>query len=176
MITVHFDPHRCNESPQSRYFVDLHVGIFLTWCVGVQSLSYLLILLLISEIVRPQQNCSTNWQPCENHVNVLKLRKTRSCLEKKLSNLIILRYIFLAVVLATLTATSHAQSGQCGFIKDADRQAYCRATSGGGSGQCGFIRDGDLQAMCRAQTGGGSGQCGFIRNNDMQAECRAKTK
>jgi hypothetical protein len=46
--------------------------------------------------------------------------------------------------------------------------------TGAGSGQCGFIRDNDLQAMCRAYTGGGSGQCGFIRDNDMQAACRAK--
>lgn len=65
--------------------------------------------------------------------------------------------------------------GQCGFIRDSDMQAYCRATTGGGSGQCGFIRDNDHQAMCRAVTGSGSGQCGFIRNNDLQAYCRAMT-
>ena len=69
-----------------------------------------------------------------------------------------------------------AQSGQCGFVKDPDRQAYCRATTGGGSGQCGFIRDNDLQALCRAETGGGSSQCGFIRDSDKQAECRARVK
>ncbi len=72
-------------------------------------------------------------------------------------------------------AMAHAQSGQCGLIKDSDRQAYCRAVNSGGSGQCGLIKDHDLQAMCRAETGGGSGQCGFIKNRDMQAECRAKT-
>ncbi|TSA09383.1 MAG: hypothetical protein D4R79_13700 [Comamonadaceae bacterium] len=43
-----------------------------------------------------------------------------------------------------------------------------------GSGQCGFIKNSDLQAMCRAETGGGSGQCGFIKSSDMQAACRAK--
>ena len=51
-----------------------------------------------------------------------------------------------------------AQSGQCGFIKDPNLQAQCRASTGGGSGQCGFIRDSDMQAHCRALTGGGSGQ------------------
>jgi hypothetical protein len=28
----------------------------------------------------------------------------------------------------------------------------CRAETGGGSGQCGFIRDHDMQAACRAKT------------------------
>ena len=67
-----------------------------------------------------------------------------------------------------------AQSSQCSFISDPDRQAYCRATTGGGNSQCGFIRDPDLQAMCRAQTGGGTSQCSFIRSPDMQAACRAQ--
>jgi len=29
------------------------------------------------------------------------------------------------------------------------------------SGNCGFIRNNDLQAMCRAETGAGSRQCGL---------------
>jgi hypothetical protein len=29
----------------------------------------------------------------------------------------------------------------------------CRASTGGGSGQCGFIRDSDMQAACRARFG-----------------------
>jgi hypothetical protein len=48
---------------------------------------------------------------------------------------------------------AHGQSGQCGFIKDPNLQAQCRAGSGGGSGQCGFIRDSDMQAACRARFG-----------------------
>jgi hypothetical protein len=28
----------------------------------------------------------------------------------------------------------------------------CRAETGSGSGQCGFIRDRDMQAACRAKT------------------------
>ena len=87
-----------------------------------------------------------------------------------------LRYLCFAVILAALTATAHAQSGQCGFIKDSDQQAYCRATSEGNSGQCGFIKDGDLQAMCRAETGGGSNECGSIRDLAKRTECRAKSK
>jgi hypothetical protein len=82
--------------------------------------------------------------------------------------------LWLACLVASFSA--QAQQGDCGFIQNPDRQAYCRATTGGGNGQCGFIRDSDLQAMCRAETGGGSGQCGFIRDRDMQAACRAKTR
>ncbi len=65
--------------------------------------------------------------------------------------------LWLACLLAALP--THAQQGDCGFIQNPDRQAYCRAISGGGSSHCGFIRDSDLQARCRAETGGG--QCGF---------------
>ena len=79
--------------------------------------------------------------------------------------------LWLAFLLASFSAS--AQQGDCGFIQNPDRQAYCRAISGGGSSHCGFIRDGDMQARCRAETGGGSGQCGFIRDHDMQAACRA---
>jgi len=68
---------------------------------------------------------------------------------------------------------AYAQSSQCGFIKDPDTQAQCRASTGAGSSQCGFIRDSDTQAYCRATTGASSSQCGFIRDNDMQAACRA---
>ena len=51
------------------------------------------------------------------------------------------------VVMLTLwAATVQGQSGQCGFIKDANLQAQCRAASGGGAAQCGFIRDADMQA------------------------------
>lgn len=87
-----------------------------------------------------------------------------------------LRASCIALSLCLIATLSHAQSGQCGFIKDPDRQAHCRATTGGGSGQCGFIKDNDLQALCRAETGGGSVQCGFIRDRDKQAECRARVK
>jgi hypothetical protein len=66
-----------------------------------------------------------------------------------------------------------AQPSECGFIKDPDRQAYCRAVNGGSEAQCGFIRDSDLQARCRAESGGGASQCGFIRDKDAQAACRA---
>ena len=66
-----------------------------------------------------------------------------------------------------------ADSGQCGFIKNPDAQANCRATTGSGSGQCGFIREPDLQAHCRSVTGGGSGPCGFIREPDRQEIGRA---
>ena len=72
----------------------------------------------------------------------------------------------IGLLAALLTAHAHAISGQCGFIKDPDLQARCRAESGGGTGQCGFIRDADMQAYCRAMTGGGSSQCGFIRDSD----------
>lgn len=71
---------------------------------------------------------------------------------------------------------SLARQGDCGFIQNPDRQAYCRAISGGGSSHCGFIRDGEMQARCRAETGGGSSQCGFIRDQDMQAACRASAE
>ncbi|MEI8304677.1 MAG: hypothetical protein WCG13_15420 [Burkholderiales bacterium] len=80
----------------------------------------------------------------------------------------------IALALSLPGMPARADIGQCGFIKDPDRQAYCRATTGGGAGQCGFIRDPDLQALCRAETGGGKGQCGFIRDRDMQAACRAR--
>jgi hypothetical protein len=43
----------------------------------------------------------------------------------------------------------------------------------GESSQCGFIRDDDLRAHCRARTGGGEAQCGFIRDPDRRAACRA---
>jgi hypothetical protein len=69
---------------------------------------------------------------------------------------------------------ARADIGQCGFIKDPDRQAYCRATNGGGVGQCGFIRARDLQARCRAEVDRNPAQCGFIRDRDMQAACRAR--
>jgi len=82
--------------------------------------------------------------------------------------------LWLALLLASFSA--HAQQGDCGFIQNPDRQAYCRAISGGGASHCGFIRDGDMQARCRAETGGGTGQCGFIRDHDMQAACKAKTR
>ena len=82
--------------------------------------------------------------------------------------------LWLSCLLTPLAA--FAQQGDCGFIQNPDRQAYCRAISGGGSGYCGFIRDSDLQARCRAETGGGSGQCGFIRDHDLQAACRAKIR
>jgi hypothetical protein len=78
--------------------------------------------------------------------------------------------------LVCCTPWALAQPSECGFIKDPDRQAYCRAVNGGSEAQCGFIRDSDLQAICRAETGGESGQCGFIRDRDMQAACRAKTR
>jgi hypothetical protein len=58
--------------------------------------------------------------------------------------------LFLAWVLVNFPAL--AQQGDCGFIQNLDRQAYCRATSGGGTNQCGFIRDRDMQAACRAKT------------------------
>lgn len=88
-----------------------------------------------------------------------------------------LRAILVATAVMALPAMdSFAQSSHCSFIKDHDRQAYCRATTGGGSGQCGFIRDHDLQALCRAETGGGAAQCSFIRDRDKQAECRARVK
>jgi hypothetical protein len=32
-----------------------------------------------------------------------------------------------------------------------DLQALCRAETGGGAGQCGFIKDRDMQAACRAK-------------------------
>ena len=95
----------------------------------------------------------------------------------------LMRVMPLTMILSVLTmlmltigaGSAGAQSSQCGFITDPDRQSYCRATNGGGSSQCGFIRNPDLQARCRAETGGGSSQCGFIRDPDRQAECRAST-
>jgi hypothetical protein len=86
-----------------------------------------------------------------------------------------LQWLWALCTTVALAVAAHAQSAQCGFIRDADQQAQCRASSGGGSGQCGFIRDADLQAFCRATTGSGSAQCGFIRNSDQQAMCRALT-
>ena len=85
--------------------------------------------------------------------------------------------LFIAWLSAALlwAPAATAQSGQCGFIKDPDLQAQCRAGSGGGSANCGFIRDADQQAYCRALTGSGSGSCGFIRNGDLQSMCRAMT-
>jgi hypothetical protein len=58
--------------------------------------------------------------------------------------------LWLVYLLAILPV--FAQEGNCGFIQNPDKQAYCRATLGGGSGQCGFIRDNDMQAACRAKT------------------------
>ena len=75
--------------------------------------------------------------------------------------------------LVCCTPMALAQPSECGFIKDPDRQAYCRAVNGGSEAQCGFIRDSDLQARCRAESGGGAAQCGFIRDKDAQAACRA---
>ena len=83
--------------------------------------------------------------------------------------------IGVALTCLLLSSLGWAQSGQCGFIKDPNLQAQCRAGSGGGSGQCGFIQDSDMQAYCRATTGGGGGQCGFIKDGDKQAICRAMT-
>jgi hypothetical protein len=45
-------------------------------------------------------------------------------------------FTVIGLVSALLTAHAHASSGQCGFIKDPDLQARCRAESGGGSAQC----------------------------------------
>ena len=81
--------------------------------------------------------------------------------------------IVAAFVLLVTGSPAFADSSQCGFIKDQDQQAYCRAINGAGQSQCGFIRSSDLQARCRAETGGGSSQCGFIKDFDSQAACRA---
>ncbi len=83
-----------------------------------------------------------------------------------------MRLTFLFLVLTCNSVM--AQSTQCNFIQDKDKQAHCRATTGGGIAQCGFIKDRDLQAMCRAEVGKDKGQCEFIKNRDQQAECRAK--
>lgn len=82
----------------------------------------------------------------------------------------------LLIIVFTLSTyeAAIAQSTQCNFIQDRDKQANCRATTGGGIAQCGFIKDRDLQAMCRAELGKDKGQCGFIKNRDQQAECRAR--
>jgi hypothetical protein len=82
-----------------------------------------------------------------------------------------MRLIFLFLVLVCNSVM--AQSTQCNFIQDRDKQANCRATTGGGIAQCGFIKDRDLQAMCRAEAGKDKGQCGFIKDRDKQAQCRA---
>ncbi len=60
---------------------------------------------------------------------------------------------FLWITAFFFSGLAHAQSGQCGFIRNGDLQAMCRASTGGGSGQCGFIRDSDMQAACRARFG-----------------------
>jgi hypothetical protein len=62
-----------------------------------------------------------------------------------------MKFLWIAALL--FSGLAHGQSGQCGFIKDPNLQAQCRAGSGGGSGQCGFIRDSDMQAACRAHFG-----------------------
>lgn len=82
----------------------------------------------------------------------------------------------LSMILAHPIAAVAADSSQCGFIRDADQRAYCRATSGEGESQCGFIRDHDLRALCRAEASGKESQCGFIRDSDRRALCRAKAK
>jgi hypothetical protein len=58
--------------------------------------------------------------------------------------------LWLACLITSISAFSH--EGECGFIQNPDRQAYCRTTTGGGSDQCGFIRDRDMQVACRAKT------------------------
>jgi hypothetical protein len=80
------------------------------------------------------------------------------------------------MVLVNPSETGAADSSQCGFIRDADQRAYCRATSGEGESQCGFIRDHDLRALCRAEASGKASQCGFIRDSDRRALCRAKAR
>jgi hypothetical protein len=64
-----------------------------------------------------------------------------------------LRLFKLLLLTIVFVAPAFSQNGQCGFIKDPNLQAQCRASTGSGSGQCGFIRDKDLQSLCRAQNG-----------------------
>jgi hypothetical protein len=84
--------------------------------------------------------------------------------------------IALIVVLAGIANAGAADSSQCGFIRDADQRAYCRATSGDGESQCGLIRAPDLRALCRAEADDEASQCGFIRDPDLRALCRAKAR
>ena len=53
--------------------------------------------------------------------------------------------LWLVCLITPLSAFT--QQGDCGFIQNPDRQAYCRAISGGGSSHCRFIRDGDMQTQ-----------------------------
>ena len=70
---------------------------------------------------------------------------------------------------------AYAQSSQCGYIRDADDRALCRAKTAGSSGQCGYIGDADKRSYCRAVTGGGTSQCGYVRDGDLRNVCRAET-
>jgi hypothetical protein len=36
-------------------------------------------------------------------------------------------------------------------VEDADQRAYCRAVAGARASDCGYIRDADLRAACRAE-------------------------
>ena len=62
----------------------------------------------------------------------------------------------------------HAQSSQCGYIRDADDRALCRAKTAGSSSQCGYITDADKRSYCRAVTGGGTSQCGYVQDADLR--------
>ena len=84
------------------------------------------------------------------------------------------RILTLILGLAEAFPAWTADSSQCGFIRDPDQRAYCRATSGEGESSCGFIRDHDLRARCRAEASGKESQCGFIRDADQRALCRAR--
>lgn len=84
-----------------------------------------------------------------------------------------MKFFSTLLLMAIMQVEAIAQSPQCNFIQDRDRQAHCRATTGGGIAQCGFIKNSDLQAICRAELGKNKSQCGFIKDRDKQAQCRA---
>jgi len=80
------------------------------------------------------------------------------------------------VQIERIPQTLAALQANAGLFKTRISKRIAEHQAEGEGSQCGFIREPDLQAMCRAETGGGSSQCGFIRNRDMQAACRAVTK
>ena len=77
--------------------------------------------------------------------------------------------------LLALPAPTQAGSSDCGFIRDADQRALCRARASGSTSDCGFIGNSDLRSYCRAVVGKSSADCGFISDADLRSRCRAET-
>ena len=85
-------------------------------------------------------------------------------------------FVFTPLGFLAASLTPQQASASCGFIKDSDAKALCRAQESKSSGQCGFIKDSDKRAYCRAVTGSGSSHCGFIKNMNLRNTCRSEAR